>query len=453
MGGTMPQVGGGGQAGAMTPAGAAPRDRPNFLGRAAGAVGDLLGGAARGVGKWMDTPVRNSSLTRGDLLFEGLGNIGRGLATTGSLSTGVALASQGQKELFARDRKQQESEEERQYRRLEMDLKRRALEQKVAPQTHVIGAGGALVGPGGEVLFEDKGTQKDPTSIEAALFSDKPEIRARAEELRNAAAKIKGQPTEHQRQTLELSRKRLEVEIAKANRPSGSPSAPAPTQVEKLLAARRALPPGHPDIPVFDRAIEKETRFASDTGGATADGAPKFKPLPADMTGKAAAVTGGVEDVAEIKKYLFPGGKFDRRSAAAMDMPVVGGAAPGSSGGGPRARLDNAIDAIIRLRTGAGLNAEEPAYYRGIYMPGVIDNQETAETKLGLLERELKESQRLFDAAQNKPPTAEPTDLSTEGYPEPADAEGMRDYANRIATSHGLSPEKAAAIARKKYED
>jgi hypothetical protein len=117
--------------------------------------------------------------------------------------------------------------------------------------------------------------------------------------------------------------------------------------------------------------------------------------------------------------------------------------------------MDNAIDAIIRLRTGAGLNAQEPAYYRNMYQPGITDSKESAETKLGLLERELKESQRLFDLAQKKTPAAEAVDIKPEElarFPEPNDAEGMRDYANRIATEHSLTAEKAAAIARAKYQ-
>ena len=131
----MPQAGYGGQpqTGAMTPAGATPPQR-NLLGRAASGVGDLLGGAVRGVGSWMGTPVRNTGVTRGDLIFQALGDVGRGLSLTGNLGQGLALAGEGQRELFKTDRKRLEDEEERQYRRLEMELKRKQLEQEALPK-------------------------------------------------------------------------------------------------------------------------------------------------------------------------------------------------------------------------------------------------------------------------------------------------------------------------------
>ena len=128
----MPQQAGAGQPQppALAPSGAA----PNLLGRAAAGAGDLLGGVGSRVGTWMSTPVRNSGLTRGDLVFDALGNIGRGLSLTGNLGQGLALASEGQRELFKDDRKRREDDEEREYRRLEMAYKQKKLEQEAAPQ-------------------------------------------------------------------------------------------------------------------------------------------------------------------------------------------------------------------------------------------------------------------------------------------------------------------------------
>jgi hypothetical protein len=246
----------------------------------------------------MRTPVRNSGLTRGDLVFDALGNIGRGLSTTGSLSTGIALASEGQKELFKDDRRRQGDEEERQYRRLEMAYKQKKLEQEAAPQTHVIPAGGILAGPTGEVLAQAPRAEKVPTSIEAALFSDNPEIRARAEELRDRAAEIKGTPTPLQRQQLELSRKRLEVEIAKANRPPGQGAAPAPSTLGKLFQERAALPPGDPRIAQYDRMIETET-LRGRTGVDATTREPGYLAPPQTAQNKAAEAVSTVDELNE----------------------------------------------------------------------------------------------------------------------------------------------------------
>lgn len=439
----------------MTPAGA----MPDLLGRAASGVGDFLGGIGRGVGNWMGTPVRNSGLTRGDLVFDALGNIGQGLSTTGNIGQGLALAREGQRELFKTAGKEREDEEERQYRRLEMAYKQKKLEQEVEPKSHVLSAGGMLVGPNGEVIAQaPTAAQKTPTSIEAALFSDSPEIRARAEELRDAAAKIKGQPTEYQQQDLALRREKLKAEIAKASRPeSGTGKAPGLTDMEKAVKYRDSLPPDHPDRPAADAYVRKVAGLTAATGGTTA--ATGGKPIPAEMVGKAASINTAAQDVAELEKYYFGEGGLETGSlenwkAAKANVPGTGQPMMATEGGGARARMDNAIDAIIRLRTGAGLNALEPEQYRGMYMPGSTDTDETAKIKLGMLKRDLAEAKRLFDRISgDKAAPAEGAADDLTSYPEPAENEGMRDYANRIAASHQLPPEKAAAIARKKYEE
>ena len=199
-----------------------------------------------------------------------LSGVGAGMANGGGIGGGIQGLNRTLAGIQENERAQMGDEEERQYRRLEMELKRKQLEQKAEPQSHVLSAGGMLVGPDGKVLARADTAKKDPTSIEAALFSDNPEVRARAEELRDKAAAIKGTPTEHQRQELELSRKRLDVEMAKLNRPTGSASAPAPTQVEKLIKFRQSLAPDDPNIPAVDAAIKKETSFAPSSGGTTA---------------------------------------------------------------------------------------------------------------------------------------------------------------------------------------
>jgi hypothetical protein len=244
----------------------------------------------------MHTPVGDSGLMRGNLVFDALGNIGRGLAGTGSLSTGIALASEGQKELFKDARSERDDEEERKYRQLEMAYRQKKLEQEAAPQTHTLSAGGMLVGPNGEVLARADTAKKAPTSIEQALFDENPEIRARAEELRDAAAAIKGTPTEYQQQDLALRREKLKAEIAKGNRPAGQGAAPAPSMLGKLFAEKAALSPGDPKHALYDKMIETETlRGRSNADAVTRE--PGWLAPPAAAQTKAADAISTVDDL------------------------------------------------------------------------------------------------------------------------------------------------------------
>jgi hypothetical protein len=335
--------------------------------------------------------------------------------------------------------------QEDEYRRNSMELQRRKLEKGERPEIFGSGETGYYtLGPDGKPQQMIPGAAqapKTPGSVEAALFSADPETRARAEQLRAGELAQKGQLSPYQQEMLERQDRRIALAERTASRQAGGVSlgeferltANLPPEQREQLRRQRAQTlaagssggqDGEPLVQVFDPATgttsyaprsqatgkmappKSGIEMTTDENGrpvVRVGGSGGGKPLPADMVGKAAAVAGGTEDVGEVKKYLFPNDKYDPRAAAKMNMPLLGGPAPGTSGGGPAARMDNAIDTIIRLRTGAGLNAQEPAYYKGMYQPGLTDTEETAKTKVGLLERELNEAQRLFDEAQKKP--------------------------------------------------
>ena len=250
---TMPQAGGGRQPQPLLPSGRPEPARPNFLGRAR----DWLGGEA--------FPA-DQGMSRGMVLAQMLGNFGAGLSRTGRVGTGLEMANKGMWQA-------RESEQERAEKMQLMELKRQALEQKVAPQPHVLGAGGMLVGAFGEVLARAPTAKKDPTTFEAAALNGTPEQRALALE---QLAK-KGEPTardiayiEHLRASGQHQKAMEEIERIKARRPAGAASQAAPPKLAQMMAARDALPPDHPDRRIWDAAIAKETaQTGSDQSGAS----------------------------------------------------------------------------------------------------------------------------------------------------------------------------------------
>jgi hypothetical protein len=145
------------------------------------------------------------------------------------------------------------------------------------------------------------------------------------------------------------------------------------------------------------------------------------KPLPADQVGKAASVTGGLEDAKAARAFVMPidpvtGKESPNRvhiGELRNPIPFTGGPVPFTAGTGAAAQIGNAVDAIMRLRTGAGMPNAEKQDYIDRYTPKVTDPAETVKIKSDMLERDLKLAQELFDASRNKPPAGDGAALPT----------------------------------------
>ena len=237
---------GAGQTMALSPAGATPPQRPNFLSAPQGGGGrDFL----RSAGRWLNDPIMNQEPGSGGTsrfmaIGQLLSGIGAGMANGGGIGGGIQGLNRTVAGIRQGEQGRVENEEERQYRRLEMKLKRRALEQKVAPQTHVIGAGGALVGPGGEELYRARPTQKDATTAEAALLDPDtpPEIKAQAQ----AILQQKREPSardiayiQHLQASGQHQKAMEEIAKIRANKPAGDRTV-GTSEYERL---RERLPP------------------------------------------------------------------------------------------------------------------------------------------------------------------------------------------------------------------
>ena len=133
--------------------------------------------------------------------------------------------------------------------------------------------------------------------------------------------------------------------------------------------------------------------------------------IPAAEAGRLAGLQGGSEDADYLTKYFFPDGSFSHINAerANSNLPFTGGAGwfgRGGSilgGGAAHSRMADAVDTLMRLRTGAGMpNAERDEYLQR-FTPSATDTEETARTKLQLLQRDIDQARYAMEHGKLKP--------------------------------------------------
>jgi hypothetical protein len=227
----MPQQAAPPQAGVMTPAGATPPERPNFLGRAR----DWLGGEAFPAGQGM---------SRGMVLAQMLGNFGAGLSATGRVGTGLQMANQGMWDAREGEQQRAGTDYDREMKRLGLALKYRELEQ--GPERKPFGSkeqGWWVQGADGtpeQLVPPSQAASRADTPFEVAVEGVPLEQRAEfarrwQEQERSARTAI----TPYQQQLADIARERLKAEIAKANRPAADRTV-GTSEYERL---RERLPP------------------------------------------------------------------------------------------------------------------------------------------------------------------------------------------------------------------
>ncbi len=105
---------------------------------------------------------------------------------------------------------------------------------------------------------------------------------------------------------------------------------------------------------------------------------PGQKPLgPADA-GKQASFVQAEKIVADVEAKMFPGGKFDRQTILAMQFPTSDSAAIKDD-------IRNAVDNIIKARTGAAAPDPEMNRYLDMFVPGPFDSEARARNKIARL--------------------------------------------------------------------
>lgn len=124
-------------------------------------------------------------------------------------------------------------------------------------------------------------------------------------------------------------------------------------------------------------------------------------PLSGEAGPRASMAQNGMEQLAEAKKLLTnpQTGKFDLNTiaSATTDIPGMGAGLPFSQGRQARNALSNAVEAQLRLETGAAVNAGELPRIIDRLLPSLFDNEATKSQKLSNLDRLLSGTLEFID--------------------------------------------------------
>ena len=228
--------------------------------------------------------------------------------------------------------------------------------------------------------------------------------------------------------------------IPPAARPE-TPKPPAPTRLAQLMTERDALPPGDQRRVVYEAAIKKESeradpiqvnQFGSPVAGVDAQGNPVFfqpgrtggppqivpgvKPPPkadeAGLTpenaGKVSMAQQSVESIGTVRNIIFDKeGNLNRGVVMAMNLPGVSGLPLNSQARIARSAMRNAVEAKLRLETGAAATESEVDRTIARFMPTFADTKESAKFKLDELEKFFKGSLSLTKGIKKPSPKAD----------------------------------------------
>jgi hypothetical protein len=119
------------------------------------------------------------------------------------------------------------------------------------------------------------------------------------------------------------------------------------------------------------------------------------KPLSADAAGKLAMVTQAESDLNEAEGLLFPGGKFSPNMAFQTNFP--GGGMPATEGRQAYSKVLNAVNAKLRIETGAQANPSEVQNILQRFMPTMRDTDVTAQDKFRRLKEFMATTKSIID--------------------------------------------------------
>tara|TARA_Y100000310_G_scaffold343439_2_gene451085 strand:+ start:4666 stop:6003 length:1338 start_codon:yes stop_codon:yes gene_type:complete len=187
------------------------------------------------------------------------------------------------------------------------------------------------------------------------------------------------------------------------------PSAPsaAPT-------AATAEPPAT-SAPLGEAPVEREI-----TGGK--------KRLSPEQAGRQAMIQLGRENIRKIRDFVLPGGQLSRANIALMNVPLIGEPVILTEGRTQRARLEDTLQAKLRLETGAAAPEPEKIDLLDRFLPNVFDEKAGVIDKMNRLERffdiSLSESNpALFQKLTAR--TAKELGISTQDLLDTAEQEGI----------------------------
>ncbi len=119
------------------------------------------------------------------------------------------------------------------------------------------------------------------------------------------------------------------------------------------------------------------------------------KPLSADAAGKLAMVKQAESDLNDAESLLFPGGKFSPGMAIQTNFP--GGGFPATEGRQVFSKILNAVNAKLRIETGAQANPEEVKNILQRFLPTARDSDTTAKDKFRRLKEFMSDTKSILD--------------------------------------------------------
>jgi hypothetical protein len=207
-------------------------------------------------------------------------------------------------------------------------------------------------------------------------------------------------------------------ELIKQQRPQTANESP----IARVMRERAALPPGDPRGPLMDKYIEKLSSHqpgvnvyssslqpAQDAQGnpvlvqpsGREDVPPRVIPglsplnkeaggVAGETAGKVAMADQGIMDIRGVRDILFKDGKMDRKLVAAMNLPFSAGMPFSAEARDAYSKIYNAVEAKLRIETGAAATTREVQSIVNRFLPRVMDPDSVAAGRLDRLEEFMK---------------------------------------------------------------
>lgn len=148
-------------------------------------------------------------------------------------------------------------------------------------------------------------------------------------------------------------------------------------------------------VPYEQMMTPEEKQQATQQKVTEAQALEKGKGLSSDAAGKLAMVTQAESDLNDAESLLFPGGKFAPSMAFQTNFP--GGGMPATEGRQAYSKVLNAVNAKLRIETGAQANPSEVKNILERFLPTMRDTDETAKDKFRRLKEFMSTTKAMID--------------------------------------------------------
>ena len=137
--------------------------------------------------------------------------------------------------------------------------------------------------------------------------------------------------------------------------------------------------------------------------------------LTPENAGKVSMAQQAVEGIGTVRGIIFDkSGKLNRGLVGAMNLPIVSGLPGNSQARIARSAIRNAVEAKLRIETGAAATESEVERTLARFLPTIADTPESAKFKLDELEKFFKGSLALTKGVK-KPASDESDPLGIRG--------------------------------------